>query len=111
MKLSSLQRIVLVVGLTLIVLSFLFPCWKIHSSSDQSIVTGGPDRSQQWGTSTYFPLAPITHVNFRFIFTPPHQESYRLVTVDFTRLVVQVGIINLLTIGAVFLFPFRKDPN
>jgi len=110
MRLSSLQRIVLGVGLILILLSFLFPCWKIHPSSHQSILTKGSLRSQP-GTPVYFPLAPIKYVNFWFIFTPPRQESHRLVTVDFTRLVVQVGIISLLTIGTIFLFSFRKDPN
>lgn len=86
-RLSKLQRLVVLTGSVLIGLSLLFPCWVING---------------QYGFNVYY-------LPYHFLFDMPYDATYY--DIDLPRLVSQVAIIIVVTVGFTVALPSQKNPN
>lgn len=93
MQLSKTQKAILAAGMILVALSVLFPCWELlHPEAPTKV--------------------PVDYQAYHFVFVPP-EASFPPYTMDTGRLVVQTGIIVVLTAGGILLAArsTRSDDN
>ena len=93
-KLSIVQRVVIAAGVLLMILSLLFPCWQSH-------IIGRP----MYG-GVQFDICK--QFQFRSVFDPPDPSGYNT-EVDLTRLLTQLAVILISTIGLVIILPFKPS--
>ncbi len=114
MKLSGIQRVILLLGMIAIVLSFLFPCWRLEIAAGVAQEMS-PERREYLRLKiedrTGYERMPIDY-RYAFLLTPPSSPSIDIFwTIDWPRLIVQITILAALTIGLIFLLSPRIHSN
>ena len=95
--LNRIQKIVVIVGIALVLLSYLFPFWEHRDWRGKLLGTEGP--YIDW--SIFSPPPLYEH-------PPGLPHSY---AVNYKLLIVQISVISLLTFGVTLLFRSKKTSS
>ena len=87
-SLNKAQKLILIISLVLIALSFLFPCWEFKLSNERV----------------------LKRIDYQFIFTPPMYptgpNSSRPMEIDYGRMLIQIVVVIIVGGG---LIVFKKS--
>ncbi|MCK4822648.1 hypothetical protein KA005_43195 [bacterium] len=117
------QRVAMTIGLVLILLSFLFPCWQLHELKEHDRI-----RDHKYSFLLQPPTIPVTSLlelleildgldessdTKKYIYQSTSErneelELYLFWSIDWTRFTFQLIVITLLTIFGSLIFPSPK---